>query len=485
MNRLTRLTCHFADKGFDFPDGSACPPCGVTYHRGCVRAGWPFTCRRRDHRGLRFPKANYWPLFICECCTVRSVTGRELEPGPMDEALLRLERMRMLDLANSWAANTYTAYNGKLRFLASFESFHKGVSVLPHPVLVYPPRHASIPLAWAEESFTLRQGAGPAGGTVAYGTTRQLRSAAGWSHAVAVLVGQPGTHTMDDRQRNKLYRQDVGINHDATLSQFTKGLKGRVGTDAVPSWVLRDRHVRAFDRYFNANYNSSRHREDRRHWALAGLANGLLWLAWLRSSELFGLRWLDIECIYPSEGPAHDLPPNVGALLLRLGEETKTSRSRTADVPIAYTTQSGFQLGRWYERCRRLRVSSVQPSLDPRLLFQNGTATPWDSHFFRHEFVYPLLYQAQLDGDPVLVPLKGDTLGNTIPAKYKSLHMYRRGANSHVEIVRPHEHPRRKATSAEQYEHGRWTRQRSGEPLHVMYRDWPLWDRLQITLFCM
>lgn len=293
MNRLTRLTCHFAQKGFPYASGDRCRPCGVVYHRACIRVGWPFTCRRRDHRGLRFPKANYWPLFICECCTVRSVVGRELVPGAGDGSLLRLERMRMLDLANSWATNTYSSYNGKLRFLSSFEGLHPGVALLPRPDVLYPPRHPSIPLAWAEESFTLRQGGGPTGGNVSFGTTRQLRSAAGWSHAVAILVGQPGTYTMDERQRNKLYRQDVGINHDATLSQFTKGLKGRVGTDAVPSWVLRDRHIRAFDRYFNENYLAAHLRTDRRQWALAGLANAVLWLAWLRSSKLFGLRWQD------------------------------------------------------------------------------------------------------------------------------------------------------------------------------------------------
>lgn len=84
-----------------------------------------------------------------------------------------------------------------------------------------------------------------------------------------------------------------------------------------------------------------------------------------------------------------------------------------------------------------------------------------------------------------MAALTGADPVNTIPAKYKSLHMYRRGANSHVEIVRARDLPRRKATPAEQYEHGRWARQRANEPLHVMYRDWPLWDRLQITLFCM
>ena len=290
---------------------------------------------------------------------------------------------------------------------------------------------------------------------------------------------------MDERQRNKLYRQDVGINHDATLSQFTKGLKGRVGTDAVPSWALRDRHVRAFDQYFDTNYLAATLREDRRRWAMAGLANALLWLAWLRSSELFGLRWMDVECIPPADGPRHDLPPNVGALLLRLGEETKTSRSRTADVPVAYTTLSGFKAGRWFERCRRLRASPLPTPEDPRPIFQAANGMGWDSHFYRHVFVYPLLHRLRLGGDPVLMALTGDTPANTIPAKYKSLHMYRRGANSHVEVVRAQDYPRRKATAAEQYEHGRWSRKRAGEPLHIMYREWALWDRLQLTLLCM
>ena len=63
--------------------------------------------------------------------------------------------MRILDLADSWSANTYAAYNGKLRFLTQFEQYHNDLYVLPVIQLDRPPHHQSIALSWAEEFFTL------------------------------------------------------------------------------------------------------------------------------------------------------------------------------------------------------------------------------------------------------------------------------------------------------------------------------------------
>ena len=129
---------------------------------------------------------------------------------------------------------------------------------------------------------------------------------------------------------------------------------------------------------------------------------------------------------------------------------------------------------------------------DPRPLFQSDSGLTWDSHYYREEFVYPLLHRLQMEGDPLLLPLR-DRAG--LVAAYKSLHMYRRGGNSHVEVVRSTAagglrvglaaFRRRKATKEEQCEHARWSLKRANLPLHVMYREWSLWDRLQITIFCM
>ena len=61
--------------------------------------------------------------------------------------------------------------------------------------------------------------------------------------------------------------------------------------------------------------------------------------------------------------------------------------------------------------------------------------------------------------------------------------MHRRGARTHSEIVRG-EGPRRVASRAERYEHARWKLAQRGEEIDVVYREWPLYERLAITLHC-
>jgi hypothetical protein len=96
------LRCSFSDRGFSTSDGSVLRPCKTAHHPSCISVGFPFTSRRRNHAGLCFPPVSDWPNFICELCTVRSVLHRELT-GPNDWQLLCLERMRLVDMAHSWA----------------------------------------------------------------------------------------------------------------------------------------------------------------------------------------------------------------------------------------------------------------------------------------------------------------------------------------------------------------------------------------------
>ncbi len=76
--------------------------------------------------------------------------------------------------------------------------------------------------------------------------------------------------------------------------------------------------------------------------ALAGLANLFLWLGWLRSSKTFGLHWHDLQTTEPADGPLDDLPVGCGVLHYRLLPETKSSRTKRADLAIAYATLSGY-----------------------------------------------------------------------------------------------------------------------------------------------
>ena len=78
------------------------------------------------------------------------------------------------------------------------------------------------------------------------------------------------------------------------------------------------------------------------------------------------------------------------------------------------------------------------------------------------------------------------TPGNTIEAKFWSLHCFRRGARSQVSQGGIYgRHRFKKALKTQVYEHGRWRNRRSGEDIDVIYREWTLLEKIQITLYSM
>lgn len=316
---------------------------------------------------------------------------------------------------------------------------------------------------------------------MAFSTTRHILTAVRWSHTVSQIITDGEDWVYPDK--GEIMFKDETLVGDATMTRTTRGLKNRVGEDTKACKPLVDRQVRAFDDFFNRSYLSCTDPSQKRYWARAGLANQFLWLGWLRATELFDLRWMDVEVTRPAQGPTEGLPPGVGCIKLKLSEQTKTSRSTRVDVPIAYTTTSGYQAGKWYERLLQHKLGGADTVDDPTSIFANDTGATWTSSYYRQTFVYPLLYKLKLEGDPLL---SGTTNvpGSTIPDQYPSLHMYRRGAKTHVEVKRAHSLQKRKATPLEVYEHGRWRVRRSSESAPTMYREWTLWDRLQVTFYC-
>ena len=77
-----------------------------------------------------------------------------------------------------------------------------------------------------------------------------------------------------------------------------------------------------------------------------------------------------------------------------------------------------------------------------------------------------------------------ETPGNTIEAKFWSLHCFRHGARSQVSRGGIYGcHCFKKALKTHQvYKHGRWRKRRSGEDIDVIYREWTLLEKIQITL---
>jgi hypothetical protein len=251
--------------------------------------------------------------------------------------------------------------------------------------------------------------------------------------------------------------------------------------DTHQSVALLDRHVRFLVSDLDEKYLNACTPSLRRSLALAGLATLIFWLAWLRSSESFGLRWLDIGVVEPADGPTLDLNSGCGGVLLHLSPKTKSSRTRQANVPVAYKTLSGYHLGKWFHGARR----ATGPSSNA-LVFTRENGQSWTSYYFRHAFLYPALCTLHARGDAWLMPFN-DTPGNTLEAKFWSLHCFRCGARSHcTQGGRFGHHCFRKVTKPQLYEHGRWRRRHhSGEDINIVYREWTMYQRLVITLFCM
>ena len=421
---------------------------------------------------------------MCELCTVRAVLGRELT-APHDDQLLCYERVRILDMAHYWAKGTHLTYQLRLQAIRKFEVRYDATILRPTP-LRHPPNSPDIPLMWVQIAYSLRPGSDRRRSQhttepprLAFSTVRSLRSAASQFFAWDAMVSRPTGSFLDERDR--LVYQSVRPTDSLSYSLFSGGMRARVGDEARPAIPLLDRHVRSLDQNLDAAYKDAREATERRRLALGGAATLLLWLGWLRSSEVFGLRWSDIDITPPAEGPTLDLPPGIGVVACRLRPETKSSRERSADCFVAFQTVSGYELGTWLRRAATIRDTHGFHGL----VFCTENGTPWTSLYYRTMFLYPHLHMLQRSGDPYLTPFSSHP-GNSIEEKFWSLHCFRRGARSHVSRGGIFGNARlRRATQDEIYEHARWRRRRSGESIDKLYQEWTVRDKIRLTLLCM
>ena len=340
---------------------------------------------------------------------------------------------------------------------------------------------------WCQELFSVKESPRrrnrEAGLTLTFATIRQFRSALSQFLLWDSICAHPGASVFDTQ--HKLLRQPCRVTDGAAATLHAIGLSARIGTKSNPSMPLLDRHVRWIDDDLNRRYLSTNNAEARLELALAGLFNLLLWLGWLRASEITGLRWCDISVGEPADYATFDLPYYVGYIGLRLGPETKSSRTKAVDVILAYRTLSGFCPGKWFHRVRhQKRMDSVWYT-NTTLLFSTPQEGQWTSLFFRVQYLYPALTRQQELGDAYLTPFVGPEASNRLPAKFWSLHCYRRGARSHVSRGGIYGAYRfRRATKDQVYEHARWRRKRSSESIDKQYQAWTLRDRVTLTLVC-
>jgi hypothetical protein len=283
--------CALSDRGFPFPDDSWAYPCHSAYHTPCFAAGPPFYTPHKDGSGLTFPRIQTWPNFICEACTVRSLLDRELT-GVTDWKLMCFERMRVLDMAHCWSADTHSKYQGKLHAFAQFESEYDLRVLRPTPLL-RPPDGAEISLMWMMESYSLHQSRlsrTDEFSPLLKATVRQLRPAMSQYIAWDTMVSQPSA--CFDKEKRLIY-QACRPTDRVGCSLFASGIASRIGDNVTASVALLDRHVRFLMADLEDQYLSTRTPRARRRAVQGGLATLLLWLGWLRSSECFTLKWSD------------------------------------------------------------------------------------------------------------------------------------------------------------------------------------------------
>jgi hypothetical protein len=222
------------------------------------------------------------PTFICELCQVRAILGRDLHLEARDIQLLGLKRMRMIDCRNSWQQGTLSKYGGHLRYLQAFECQYQ-CSILTSTQMAAPPVTPAIPLQWAQLGFSLRQNR--AGERVKFGTVCQLRSAANMFYMVDSQLAYP--HQTMKSKSHVSFQSHVTPPDSAMLTFATKGMERRLGSHSKPSWALLHVHIKWIDDCLHEAWQNAPTTSDCHNLAIAGFANLMFYLGWLRGGELF------------------------------------------------------------------------------------------------------------------------------------------------------------------------------------------------------
>ena len=457
-------------------------PCGVVYHASCIRVDAPFTSRLSGGRGLQYPPLLAGLPFICELCSVRANIGRELTPSPIDLSLVALERMRLIDLAHYWSTSTLRKNMSGLKILLSFHS-RFGLSMPQLVSVSHPPVDSCIRLFWCMEHRAIQPSPRSRSGTVGFSSLWSIRSAfSSYDAFLHGLVLHPANVFRD--QHNRFASAPFVSGSENIAAQMTvRGLSARLGTVTIPSKILHARHIH----WNQQNRLSKLLRTDLNpvtvyHLVAGQCAEFCGWLGWLRSGECFTLTRDSVKLIPPHLAVAFGLPPDLGCVLLSLLPETKSSRTLTADVVLAWTTSSGLLVGRFFELLLDIQTTLGRTAPDS-ILFQDPVSDQgWSSYSYRHHILFPFLREQRTQGDAYLRRFDGSP-GNTLADHFKMFHLYRRGGRSHCR--RHRSGCLRAATPLEIYLHGRWKfLNRGREAVDLHYIEPTLEDRIYLTLFC-
>ena len=389
--------------------------------------------------------------------------------------------MRLIDLGHYWAASTLRKTVSHLRQFTAFQ--HSFGIPFTASLPAAPPVNLSIPLFWCMEHKSIQPSQRAKHAFVSFGTLRGIRSALSGYTALESAIFRPSRMFRDDHQR--LLGVDFVSPTDNLASQLAaRGLAARLGTVVTPSKTIHATHIA-----WNQRYRVRRLSTEpglslvQRYFLIAGQVAELFgYLGWLRSGECFTLKREDLILYYPADAAANNLPPGLGAVLLQLLPETKSSRTVEADVVLSWRTSSGLLLGQWV--CLLLSTLDQLGFHSPSaLLFRDPVSLrPWTSYFYRHQLLFPLLRLQRSAGDAYLSRFDGSP-GNTFADNFTMFHLFRRSGRSHCRRHRVN--CLRAATPLEVYLHGRWRFRNTGrEAVDLHYVEPTLEDRIYITLLC-
>ena len=461
--------------------------CEVIYHPQCIRVGSPFRTRHygKGTRGTQYPPSATILPFICELCTTRTHLQRELDPNCQQDALLlMLERMRMIDTAHAWdhktVQNMCNTLKGVDQFFQNFSlpPIHRQLDLSP---LKHPPLDIAIPLFWSMEHYTTAPSTRSRGFAPSWNSGRVQRSAISLYSAWWAAFCSPSTF-YKDKEKRLLSNSNLGPSENILSHMTAKGMAARLGAESKPSQALNQRHILYNQHARSQTLKASNlTRLEQYEYVAAQCAELILWLGWLRSTEVFSLRIQDIELTPPSNHDKYNLPPGVGVVLLRLLPTTKTNRDKQADMVIAWETSGGLKIGHWITKLLTI-MRSLSWCTSDSYLFRSRTNTHWTSYYFRSRHLYPYLHKQLQAKDPHLkhLPLTSST---TIENLFYSLHSYRQGSQSHCLCKRLGYI--RAAYPYERSEHGWWrVRNQGKEDMPTHYTEATVEDRVYLTLLC-
>lgn len=281
---------------------------------------------------------------------------------------------------------------------------------------------------WAQQQYALQTPTtshSQSADRIRFDTTRALRSAASQYYLWDSQIAHP-ERTLRDPKTRKVYLADGVSPTDAMgYTLMATGMAVRMGDESKPPIALTLHQILWIMERLESMWAVAVTQADRREIAAASVTNLLGWLGWLQSQELFSATWGDITITRPRDGPRLGLPSGVGVIEFRLLPETKTNRTKVADVVISYVCASGLAPGLWLDRHRRLWPNAR--TTDSIIRGREGTA--WTSQYFRRRHLYVWLYQMQAEGDPFLQAFT-HVRGNRIEDKYYSFGTYQRGGRS-------------------------------------------------------